>query len=97
MKNIGKIMIAVLLAMFLVTWASPSEARSGHYRSIHRNHYENVQRNYRSYGYHRNYPKQRCYNYGYHYKPHDYRYGHYSHFGLYLSPNTSGIHIRFGF
>ena len=26
-----------------------------------------------------------------------YRYGHYSQFGLHLSPNRSSIHIRFGF
>ena len=90
MKKIGKIMIAVLLAIFLVTWSSPSEARSGHYRSIHRNHYKNSQRNYRLHGYHRNYPGQRCYNYGYHDRPHHYHYGHYSHFGLYLTPNRIG-------
>lgn len=33
MKLIGKMMIAVLLAVSLVAWGSPSEARSGHGRS----------------------------------------------------------------
>lgn len=33
MKNTTKIMLASILAMFLVVWATPSEARQGHSRS----------------------------------------------------------------
>lgn len=90
-------MIAVLLAMLLVTWASPSEAWSGRYRSIQRNHYVTGHRNYRLQGYHLNYVRHRYYHYGYNCRPQHYRYGHYSQFGLHLSPNRSSIHIRFGF
>jgi hypothetical protein len=97
MKNIGKIMIAVFLAMLLMTLASPAEAWSGHYRSFQRNHYVNGHRNYRPPGYHRNYVRHRYYHYGYNCRPQHYRYGHYSQFGLHLSPNRSSIHIRLGF
>ena len=97
MKNIGKIMIAVFLAMLLVTLASPAEAWSGRYRSVQRSHYVNGHRNYRLQGYHRNYVRQTYYHYGYNFRPQHYRCGHYSQFGLQLSPNRSSIHIRLGF
>jgi hypothetical protein len=104
MKNIGKITIAALLAMFLVAWASPSEAWNGRARSVHRNHYKNnqgkqysVHRNRRVRGHHHYYPNHRYSHYRSHYKPRYYRYGHYSHFGLRLSPHGTRIHIGLGF
>jgi hypothetical protein len=77
MKNITKIIIAVLLAMSLVAWGSPSEARDGHYRSGHskvynkadRSQYQRGYRNQRFYGYHHNYSRQPYYRFGYKYKP----------------------------
>ena len=97
MKNIGKIIVAGILAMSLIIWASPSVAGNGHYRSGHRNYYKNDPRNQRFDGYQHNYPSQRYYHYGYGYKPGDFRNSHYSNFGLYLSPNRTRIQIRFGF
>ena len=97
MKNIAKLMITVSLAMLLVTWASPSEARSGSYRSIQRNQYVTRHRDTRLQGYHRNYARHRYYHYQYNCRPHHYRNGHYSQFGLDFSPNRSSIHIRLGF
>jgi hypothetical protein len=105
MKKITKIILAVLLAMSLVAWGAPSEARDGHYRSgrskvykkASRSHYQYVYRNQRFYGYHHNYPRHPYYRYGYNYKPNHYGYGHYSHFGLYVSPYRTRISIGFGF
>jgi hypothetical protein len=116
MKNITKIILAVLLAMSLVTWGSPSEARDDHYRSgrskvykkANRSHYQSVYRNQRLYGYHHNYPrhpyyrhgyksKPNHYRYGYNYRPNYYGFGNYSHFGLWVSPYRTRIHIGFGF
>jgi hypothetical protein len=98
MKNIGKIIIAALLAMSLIIWTSPSEAGNGHYRSGHRSYYKNGPSNQRFDRYQHNYPSRRYNNhYGYDYKPRDFRNSHYSNFGLYLSPNRTRIQIRFAF
>ena len=97
MKNIGKIIMAALLTMFLVAWASPSVAGNGPHRSGRMNHYRNDHRNYRSGGYLHNYPRHGYYPYGYRYKTEPSRQGHYSDFGFYLSPNGTRIQIRLGF
>jgi hypothetical protein len=84
MKNITKIIIAALLAMCLVAWGSPAEARGDHnrsgrskvYKKANRSHYQRVYRNQRFNGYHHNYPKHPYYRYGYKYKPNLYRYGY---------------------
>ena len=97
MKNIGKIIMAALLVMSLVAWASPSVAGNDHYRPGRVNHYKNDHRNYRSGGYLHNYPRHRYYHYGYHSQTKPFRRGHYSDFGFYLSPNRTRIQIRLGF
>ena len=105
MKNITKIMIAALLAMCLVAWGSPAKARDGHYRSGHsgvykkanRSHYQRVYRNHRFYGYNHPYARHPYYRYRYNYRPNYYGYGHYSLFGLSVSPYGTQIHIGFGF
>jgi hypothetical protein len=97
MKNIGKIIMVALLAMFLVGWASPSMAGNGHYRPGQMNHYKNDHRNYRFGRYLHNYPRHGYYPYGHRYKTEPFRRGHYSDFGFYLSPNGSRIQINLGF
>jgi hypothetical protein len=97
MKNIGKIMIAALLAVCLVALASPSGAWSGHGRSMHKKQYKHVKRYHNVYRYHHYYPKHRYYHYGYHYRPHHFRRGYCSHLGLYHSSYGTRVHIGFGF
>ena len=105
MKNITKIIIAALLAISLVAWGSPAKARDGHYRSGHsgvykkanRSHYQSVYRNQRFYGYNHPYARHPYYRYRYNYRPNYYGYGHYSLFGLSVSPYGTQIHIGFGF
>ena len=97
MKNIGRIIMVALLAMFLVAWASPSVAGNDHYRPGQMNHYKNDHRNYRFGGYLHNYPRHRYYPYGYRYKTQPFRQGQYSDFGFNLSPMGTRIQIRLGF
>jgi len=97
MKNIGKIMIAALLAMTLVAWASPSEAWSGHGRSGYIKQYKHGNRNHGVNRYTCYYPRQRYYHYGYRYKPQHVVHGHYSHRGLHHSSYGTRAHIRLGF
>ena len=105
MKSIGKIIIVAFLAMFLVSWASPSEAingrarfsQSNHYKNGHKKNYKIGHRNHRVHGYNHYYPRHRYSHYRSHYKPNYYRHGHYSHLGLHLSPHGTRVHIRLGF
>jgi len=96
-KNIGRIMVAALLAMTLVAWASPSEARSGHGRSGYTKQYKHDNWNHGVHRYTCYYPGQRNYHYGYRYKSHPVRHGHYAHRGLHDSSYGTRVHIRLGF
>ena len=68
-----------------------------HYKTSHKNHYLNNHRNHRVHGYHHYYPNHLYSHYRSHYKPQYFRYGHYSHLGLHLSPHGTRIHIGLGF
>ena len=97
MKNIGKIIMAALLAMFLVAWASPSVAGNGHYRSGQMIHHKNDPRNNRFGGHLHNYPRHRYDRYGYQHRTQPFPQGRYSDLGFYLSPEGTRIQIRLGF
>jgi hypothetical protein len=78
MKNIDKIIIAVFLAMFMVTWATPSEAKWSRHHSGHTNRYSKGH-HYRGFsGHHHSYRRHHHKHYGYRYKPRFYLHGHYS-------------------
>ena len=97
MKNIGKIIMATLLAMSLMAWASLSVAGNGHYRPGQMNHYKNDHTNYSFGGYLHNYTRHRYHHYGNHYQTQPFPPGHYSDLGFYLSPRGTRIQIRLGF
>jgi len=102
MKNIGKIIIATFLAMFLVVWAFPSEARNGrarsgqrkhynngqkkHYKIGHRNHYRNSHRKHYRTG-HRNHYKYNRRNHRVHGYHHYYPRNRYSHYRSHYKPH----------
>jgi hypothetical protein len=90
-------MIAALLVVFMIAWASPSEAWSGHGRSAHKNQSTNGKKIRGVHGYHHYHPRPSYYHYGYRYKPDHFRYGHYSNLGLLYSPHGTRVHVSLGF
>ena len=103
MKYINKFIIVLFLAISIMTWASPSEARRGHRDSGYDRHSGHGHRSHGFRGFHGGHRFHR----GHHFHPrhlrghrhyyhggHHYGYGHNTHFGIVLHFNNALEYAR---